>query len=128
MLIVMKNGNVELFSQSLLDLETTRRRDVFEIDSTEHGRDRFYRAHNLVWIFRVETDRKGIDAREFFEQHRLPFHHRQGCCWSNVAESENGCSISHDCDRVLLDRKRENFFRIFRDCLADASDARSVSH
>src|SRR5262245_12300727 len=98
MLIVVKNRDVELFSESLFDLETTWRRDVFQIDSTEHGRDRFYRAHDLIRVFRVETDRKSIDAGEFLEQHRLPFHHRQSCGWSNVAETEHRCSVSYDCD------------------------------
>ena len=34
-LVVMHYRNVELFLESFFNLETTRRRDIFEIDSTE---------------------------------------------------------------------------------------------
>src|SRR6185369_12754852 len=88
-LIVVKHWNVEFFSESFLDLETARRRDVFEVDTAKHNRDCFHCAHDLVGIFCVETDRKRIDAGEFLEQHRLPFHHRQCRRWSNISETEN---------------------------------------
>ena len=92
------------------------------------GRDRFHRAHDLVRIFRVQTDRKRIDAGEFFEQHRLAFHHRHGGGWANVAEAEHRGSVGDDGDGVFLDRQRENFFRIFVNRFADARDAGRVGH
>jgi hypothetical protein len=127
-LIVVKNRYIEFFLESLLDLETTWRGDVFKIDSAEYSRDCFNSAHDLVRIFRVETDRKGIDAGEFFEQHCLAFHHRQCGCWSNVAETENCCSVCHHCDCVLFDRERENFVGVFVNRVADPGNAGSVSH
>ncbi len=104
MLIVVKNRNVELLLESLFDLETTRRRDVFEVDTAKRGRDRLHGSHDLVRIFRIQADRKSVDARKLLEQHRLPFHHRQGGGWTNVAETEYRRPVRDDGDRVFLDR------------------------
>ncbi len=124
----MEDRNIEFLAQSLFDLKATRCGNVFEIDPTESRRDRFHCAHDLVRIFRIQTDRKRIHAGELFEQHRLAFHHRQCCCWPNVAESEHCSSVSHDRDRVFLDRQGEEFVRILLDGFTDTSHARRVGH
>src|ERR1041385_3870076 len=124
----MKNRNIKLFFESIFDLETSRRGNVFEVDTAESSGDHFYRAHDLIRILRVQTDRKRVDARELFEQHRLAFHHRHCRCWTNVAETKHCCSVCNDCDGVLLDRQREGFIRIVFDRIADSSDAWRVGH
>src|SRR5687768_8649518 len=128
MLIVVEDWYVEFFFQSLFNLEATWRRDVFKVDPTETGCDSFHCPHDLIGVFRIQTDRKRIDAGEFLEQHRLPFHHRQRGCWSNVAETKDGCAVSYYCDCVFLDGKGESFVWFLINCVADTSDAGRVGH
>ena len=63
MLIVMKNGNADTL-ELLFDLETSRCRNIFQIDTAENGGDPAYRFDDLVRILRVEADRPGVDIRE----------------------------------------------------------------
>src|SRR5213082_3606261 len=100
----MKDWNVEFFFETIFDLETTWRRDVFQVNAAESSRDRLDSAHDLIRIFSVQTDRKRIDASEFFKQHRFAFHHRHRRCWTNVTKTEHRRAVCHDCDSVLLDR------------------------
>ena len=106
MLVVVEHGNVQRLSQPALDLEAARRGDVLEVDAAEAGRQRDDRADDLVDILRRQADRKGVDASELLEQHRLPLHDRERRLGPDVAEPEHGGPIGDDRDRVLLDRER----------------------
>src|SRR5882672_10847638 len=124
----MEDRNIEFFLEAVFNFETTRGGNVFEINATESGRDRLDGAHDLVRVFRIQTNRKGIDAAEFLEEHRLAFHHRHGRRRPNIPKPKHRCSISYDGHGIFLDCKRECFFRILTNRFADTRDARSVSH
>ena len=127
-LIVMKHRDVEFFLESVFNLKTSRRGDVLEVDTAKGCGDRFYSPDDFIRILCTQTDRKGIDARKFFEQHCLPFHHRHRGRGTNITQAEDRRSVSNNGNGVLLDCQRESFFRILVNCFADARHARRVSH
>src|SRR2546425_2250242 len=127
-LIVMEDRNVEFFFEPVFYLETTWRGNVFQIYSAKAGRDCFHYANDLVRVFCVQTNREGIDAGEFLEEHRLPFHHRHCCRRTNVAQTKHGGSIRNDSYHVFLYFQRKGLFGILVNRLTDARDSGRVSH
>ena len=73
MLVVVKDGNIEFFFQAVFDFKTARRGNVFEIDAAERGRNVFDRFDNFMRVFRRQTNRKSVNAAEFFEQLAFSF-------------------------------------------------------
>ena len=124
----MENRNIEFFLEPFLDLETARRGDVFKVYAAERSSDRFYGVHNLIRVFRIQTNGKGIYPTEFLKEHCLAFHHRHRRSRSNVAETEYSSAVSHHRDRIFLDRKVEGFFGIEMNRFANARHAGRVSH
>src|SRR6266480_4260655 len=118
MLIVVKDRNVELVSQLLLDGEAARRRNVFEVDAAESWSDRLDGSHDFVGILDVEAYRKCIDAAKLLEQHRLAFHHRHRRERSDVAEAKHSRAVRDDGNRVFFDSERERLLRILMNGLA----------
>jgi len=98
--------------QASLDFETARGGDVLEIDPAEDGRDSDDRLDDLVHVFGVQADRKGIDVRELLEEHRFALHHRQRAQRSDVAQPEHGRPVADDRDGVALDRELKRLGRV----------------
>ena len=127
-LVVVEDGNVQRLSQPALDLETARRGDVLEVDAAEAWGQRNDRADDLVHVLRREADRKGVDAAELLEQHRLAFHDRKSRLGPDVAEPEDCGPIRDDRNGVLLDRQCPDLRGIRGDGARDSGDARRVRH
>ena len=89
MLVVVEDRDVETFAQLALDDEARRRRDVLEIDASEHWRNVLHGANDLVGVVRREAQRERRDSREVREEQGLPLHHRQRGLRPDVAESEH---------------------------------------
>ena len=128
MLIIVKDGDVDLVLQSLLDLEAARRRDVLEVDAAEGGRDQLHGLDDLVGVVGAEADRERIDVGELLEQHRLALHHRHRGLRADVSEAQHGASVGDDRDRVLLDRELERLRAILGDLGAHPRHAGRVGH
>ena len=128
MLVIVEDGDIERGLQALLDLKAARSRDVLEVDAAKARGDSLNRFNDLVGVFRVETDREGVDAGELLEQHRLAFHHRHRRARTDVAKAEHRCSVADDGDSVSLNRVLEGALWVLVDCAADASYARRVGH
>jgi hypothetical protein len=75
-----------------------------------------------------QADRKGIDAGELLEEHRLAFHHGEGRLGPDVAEAEDRRAVGDHRHGVLLDRQRERPLAVVANGEADARDARGVGH
>ena len=75
-LVVMKDGNVHLFLEGLLDDEAFRRLDIFKIDAAEAGPHQAHRLDELVRVLGIQLDVDGIHIGEPLEQNSLAFHHR----------------------------------------------------
>jgi hypothetical protein len=89
-LVVVKDGDVELRLQAFLDVETAGRGDVLQIDAAERRGDPLHGGDDLVGILRAEAEGKGVHPAEFLEQHRLAFHDRQGRGRTDVPEAQDG--------------------------------------
>src|SRR5450759_5893953 len=126
MLIVVEDGDVQLFLKPSLDLEAHRRRDVLQVDSTESGSDRLTYRHELLNARGTHTDGVGIDVRELLEQHRLALHHRHGRLRADVAETEHGCAVGQHSNRVRLDGVVPHHLGMLRDRGTDPADTRGV--
>src|SRR5207248_7973215 len=105
-LVVVEHGNVEFFLETVFDLETARRADVFEVDAAEPGGNPFYGPDDFLRVLRLETDRIGIDVTKFLEEHRLAFHDGHGALGPDVAQAEHGRTIADDGDGVMFNRQR----------------------
>src|SRR5665811_509589 len=102
-LVVVEDREVEFGAQPGLDLETTRGRDVLEVDAREDGRDCLDSRHNLVDILGVEADGEGVDAAEPLEQGSLALHDGHGGQRADIAQTQHRAAIGHHRDRVALD-------------------------
>ena len=89
MLVVVHHGDVEFFFQARFDFETFRRLDIFQIDSSEGGRDGFHRLDKLLRIFFINFDVEHVDAGKNFKQQAFAFHDRLSGKRANVAEAQD---------------------------------------
>ena len=76
MLVVVEDRNLHGLAQSLLDVETLRGLDVFEIDSAESGFEQLADFDDLIGIVGVDFDVEDIHVGEALEQDGFPFHDR----------------------------------------------------
>ena len=86
-LVVMEHRDVEQLAQPLLDDETLRRLDVFEIDAAPAGAEIAHAIDELVGILGGDFQIDGVDVGKALEQHRLAFHHRLGRQRAAIAEA-----------------------------------------
>ena len=127
-LIVMKDGDIELVPETPLDLEAHRRGDVLQVDASEAGRDRARNGHELVGRVRARADWVRVDIGELLEEHRLAFHHRQRGFGTDVSEPKHRRPVRQDRHRVLLDRQVPDALGGVCDRPRDAPHAGRVRH
>ena len=77
-LVVVKNGDIQLRLQTGLNFEASGRGDVFKVDTPKPGGEGFDRFHNAARIALGKADWECIYAAELPEQNGLALHHRQG--------------------------------------------------
>ena len=114
-LVVVEDRDVQHGPQAPLDLEAPRRRDVLQVDPPERRRQVLDRRDDLIRVLRPQADRKRLDARVEMEQHRFPFHHRQGRARSQIAQAQHRRPVRHDRNEVALGRVVIHFQRILGD-------------
>ena len=76
-LVIVKDGDVEVMLQLSLDLEALRAADVLQIDATERRSDGLDRRDNFLFCLGVQADGECVDAAELLEQDALTFHNGQ---------------------------------------------------
>ena len=86
MLVVMEYRDLHARLQALLDLETFRRLDIFQVDAAECGFKPRNALDERIDLLLRDFDVEAIDASEFLEQNCLAFHDRLGGERPNVAE------------------------------------------
>ena len=75
-LVVMEHGNVHTLAQLLLNIETFRRFDVFQVDAAEGRLQRRHHVDEFIRVQFVHFDIEDVDTGKFLKQNALPFHHR----------------------------------------------------
>ena len=99
-LVVVKDGNVHQFAQSLFDDEAIRRLDVFKIDAAERRTEIADAIDELIDILCVDFDVEAVHIGEPLEQDRFAFHHRLCGEGSPITQSEDGCAVRNHSDHV----------------------------
>jgi hypothetical protein len=127
-LVVVEDRDVELGLQPVLDLEAAGGGDVLEVDAAEGGGQCLDDGDDLVRVRGGEADRKGVDAPELLEQHRLALHDRHRRLWADVTQPEHGAAVGDHGHGVALDRVLEGAVAVLGDRLAHAGDAGRVGH
>ena len=92
-LVVVHDGNVQLFAQPLFDVEAVGRRDVFQVDASEGGGQDLDGLNELVGVFGVQLQVEGVDVGKDFEKDALAFHDGLGGQRANVSQSQNRRSV-----------------------------------
>ena len=87
-LVVMENRDLQTLAKLLLDDETFRRLDVFQIDPAKAWRQHRDGIDKFVGVMRVDLKVEAVDIGEFLEQNGLAFHHRLRGGGADVAEAE----------------------------------------
>ena len=93
MLVVVHHGNVERTFQALFYIETLRRLDIFEVDSTEGRSDALNGFTEFLRVLLVDLNVENINAAVNLKQQSLAFHYRLAAHGSNVAQPQYRCSI-----------------------------------
>ena len=125
-LVVVKDGNVELFFESALDCETARSRNIFEVDAAETAFEQLYRADNFFGIFGTDAERNGVDAAERLKQRALAFHNGHARLGADIAQSQHGGAVGNDGNGVPSARERKALFGIFFDRQTGLGNPRRV--
>src|SRR5205823_1039543 len=99
-LIVVEDGDLHLFLESILDLETRWRGDVLEIDPAERRLHQLDGPDELFGVARFELEVEDVDVGEALEENGLSFHHRFSRARTDVAEAEDGGAVRDDGDEV----------------------------
>ena len=109
----MEHRDIHTRAQALLDLETLRRLDVFEIDSAKGRLECGDDVDEPLNIGFVDLDIEHVDVRELLEQDALAFHDRFGRQGADRAEPEHCGAIGYDTDQIGPDGEFGCHRRIF---------------
>src|SRR6185436_12419083 len=99
-LVVMEYGYFHAAAQLLLDVETFRRLDVFQIYAAESGLEACDDVYQLVRVALVDFNIEYVDSGEFLEQHTFAFHYRFGCQRADRSQAEHCGAIGDHADKV----------------------------
>ena len=102
MLVIVHYRDIESSFQALLDVETLRRLDVLQVDSTECRSYFLYGFAELFWVFLIDFYIEDIHTAVNLEKQSLTFHHWLSAHGTDVAKSEHCCTITDNSNQVTL--------------------------
>ncbi len=125
-LVIVEDGDVHQFAQALLDHETFRRLDVFEIDPAPALAEKFDAIDDLVGILGGHFEIDGVDIGKALEQDGLAFHDRLCGKRAAVAEPEDRGSVGDDGYEIALGRVVVGAGFVLGDCEDRDGDPRRI--
>ncbi len=128
MLVIMKYRYLQLAFEFFLDLETTRRADIFEVNRPKPGCNPARGENDFLGVSSVQANGISVDVGKFLEQHRFAFHDRHGSRRSDIAQTKHGRSVADDGHRIFLDGQFAVTMRFLGDGHADPGHAWRVRH
>ena len=126
MLIVMENRNIHPLAQLLLDVETLRRFNIFQVDTAEGRLEGGDDVNEFVRIQLIDFDIKHIDTGKFLKQDAFALHYRLTGQRADVAEPQHRGAVGDDRHQVATGSVFVGGQRIFFDFQAGGCDARRV--
>ena len=127
-LVIVEYGNVQLGPQLLLDLETGRRRHIFELDRPETRRDPHHRFDKRIHVLGLDQDGDAADIHELRQNRRLALHHGQRRQNTDVPQPQNSRPVGRNGDAVADARQFPALGRVLFDLLTRRGHAGSVEH
>ncbi len=125
-LVVVKDGDIHLFFEALLNDEALRRLDVFEVDATERRSKQANSAAEFIWVFGINLKVDRVHICEPFEEHRFALHHRFRCERTEVTKAQNSGAVRDHSHKVALVGVVICRLRAGRDFLAGDRNARRI--
>ena len=101
-LVIVEDRDIHLFLEPLLDDETLRRLDVFEVDPAKGRPHQPHRLAEFIRVFGIQLDIDGVHIGETLEENRFPLHHRLGPQRPKIAQPQNRRAIGHHRNKVAL--------------------------
>ena len=101
-LVVVHDGNVEGLLQTLLDIETLRSLDVFEVNTTKGGSNALNGLAELLRVFLVDLDIENVDATIDLEEQSLTFHDGLAAHGANIAQTQYCRTVGDNSHEVAL--------------------------
>ena len=109
MLVIVHDRYVKSFLQTLLNVETFRCFDVFEVDAAECRGNLLHGFAELLWVFLRHFDVEDVNAAVYLEQQSLALHYGFARHCPYVSEAKYGCSVRNHCHKVALVSVLVNF-------------------
>ena len=125
-LIVVENRNIHPLAQLLLNVETLRRFNIFEVDTAEGRLEGGDDVNEFIRVQLIDFDIKHIDAGEFLKQDAFALHHRLAGQRADVAESQHRGAIGDHRHQVAAGGIFVGRQRIFFNFQTGGRDARRV--
>ena len=126
MLIIVEYGDIKKFSQACLNLKTTRRRNIFEVNTSIGGSDKLNCTDNLINILGIEADWPCINICKTLKQNCLSLHHGKCSRGADISKAQNRRSVSYYSDGIAFHGQSTNIRWIFNNRLTDSSNTRCV--
>ena len=125
-LVVVEDRNLQTLAKLLLDDETFRRLDVFQIDPAEAWRQHRDGIDELVGVMRVDLEVEAVDIGELLEQDGLALHDRLRGGGADVAEAEHRRAVRDHGDDIAFRRVVVGGVGIGLDGKAGRGDTRRI--
>src|SRR5690554_5191146 len=114
----MKHRYAHAFAQLAFNNEAVRRLDVFKVDPPERGLETRNDIDQFIRVGFVDFDVKYINTSKCLEQYTLTFHDGLGCQRTDIAQAQNGASVSDNADQVTPGRIAKRVLLVGNDFLA----------
>ena len=125
-LVVVKDRDVQLLFQSLLDLKALGALDVLQVDAAKGGGDGPAGRDDAGSVGGVDADGEGVHPAELLEQHRFALHHRQSRLGADVAQAQHRRAVGDDGHHVALEGVAVDVAGLGRDLAAGLGHAGGV--
>jgi hypothetical protein len=101
-LVIVHDGNIQLFFQFPFNKKTFRCLYVFKINASKSGFQCFHYLDKFLGVFFVDLNIKHINVCKNFEQNAFPFHYRLGRLRANIPQTQYSSAIAYHSHQVPL--------------------------
>ena len=126
MLVIMEYRDITALFQLFLDLETSRSRNVLQVDAAKALGDQGNGVDDGIYIFGIHTQRERVHTGKLFEQGTFALHNRHAGRRADIAKSQNRSSIRNNGYQIALAGVNVRQRLILRDQQARLCNTRSI--
>ena len=112
MLVIMHDGYLQQFFQFCFDVKTLGSFNIFQIDATKSGFERFYNLYKFFRVGFIDFNIKNINICKYFKKNTLTFHHRFASLGPDIPQSQHSSTIADNRYKVAFGSIFIHIFRI----------------